>query len=233
MTKTSRRKPAVRSALVQNMPSGQTRLGATANLAADGVTGNTIAILEWSKGLYGDIDVTSLQRSVVESTRRVAGGDLSGAEALLMSQVMTLNAIFVTLARRAQANESVSQFQVNLRLALKAQGQCRATVETLALIKNPPVFAKQANITSGPQQVNNAPVVNGPQQHARVKNVETEPNKLLEGNCERVDGNEKAAAKAGDPALASVGKVDRPTNTGRQGAFIPQRVSRRIPASPS
>ena len=42
-----------------------------------------------------------------------------------------------------------------LRLALKAQSQRRATLETLATIKNPPViYAKQANITSGPQQVN-------------------------------------------------------------------------------
>ena len=43
-----------------------------------------------------------------------------------------------------------------MRLALKAQAQCRATVETLAEIKNPPtLFARQANIAHGPQQVNN------------------------------------------------------------------------------
>ena len=42
-----------------------------------------------------------------------------------------------------------------MRLSLKAQGQCRATLETLAVIKNPPVFAHQANIAHGPQQVNN------------------------------------------------------------------------------
>ena len=43
-----------------------------------------------------------------------------------------------------------------LGLALKAQGQCRMTLETLGNIVNPPaVFAKQANFTTGPQQVNN------------------------------------------------------------------------------
>ena len=43
-----------------------------------------------------------------------------------------------------------------MRMALKAQSQCRATLETLATIKNPPaVFARQANIAQGPQQVNN------------------------------------------------------------------------------
>ena len=43
-----------------------------------------------------------------------------------------------------------------MRMALKAQSQCRATLKTLANIKNPPVvFARQANIAQGPQQVNN------------------------------------------------------------------------------
>ena len=45
-----------------------------------------------------------------------------------------------------------------VRLALKAQAQCRATLETLATIKNPPVvYARQANIAAGRQQVNNGP----------------------------------------------------------------------------
>ena len=44
-----------------------------------------------------------------------------------------------------------------MRMAMKAQNQCRMTLETLATIKNPPVvFARQANINNGgQQQVNN------------------------------------------------------------------------------
>jgi hypothetical protein len=43
-----------------------------------------------------------------------------------------------------------------MQMVLKAQSQCRATLKTLATIKNPPVvFARQANIAQGPQQVNN------------------------------------------------------------------------------
>ena len=39
---------------------------------------------------------------------------------------------------------------------LLAQSNCRATVEALAYMQNPPtVFARQANIASGPQQINN------------------------------------------------------------------------------
>jgi len=64
-----------------------------------------------------------------------------------------------------------------LRLALKAQGQCRATLETLAAIKNPPVvFARQANIAHGPQQVNNGPPP------ARTENATIAPNKVLEAH---------------------------------------------------
>ena len=43
-----------------------------------------------------------------------------------------------------------------MRLALKAQAQCARTIEVLSTIKNPPViYAKQANIAHGHQQVNN------------------------------------------------------------------------------
>jgi hypothetical protein len=44
-----------------------------------------------------------------------------------------------------------------MRMAMRAQNQCRMTLETLATIKNPPVvYAKQANINNGgQQQVNN------------------------------------------------------------------------------
>jgi hypothetical protein len=42
-------------------------------------------------------------------------------------------------------------YEAHARLALKAQSQCRATIETLAAIKNPPVVvARQANIAQGP-----------------------------------------------------------------------------------
>jgi hypothetical protein len=219
--------------LVHKVPPGRTTLGATADLAAEGITGNTVAVLDWSRTLYGDIDVTSLQTSILETTRRVTTGDLSGAEAMLMAQAVTLNTIFVTLARRAQGNEHVSPFQVNLRLALKAQGQCRATIEALALIRNPPVFAKQANITNGPQQVNNGPVVNESPSLARAGNLESEPNKLLEVDRERMDGSAKGATEDRDPALAALGTIDRANNSGREGALIAQRVSRRMPGPAS
>jgi len=44
-----------------------------------------------------------------------------------------------------------------MRKTLRAQSQRRSKLETLAAVKNPPVvFAKQADLASGPQQVNSA-----------------------------------------------------------------------------
>jgi hypothetical protein len=71
-----------------------------------------------------------------------------------------------------------------MRLALRAQAQCRSTIETLAEMKNlRPVFAKNFNLANGNQQVNSS---EGPQQvnnvpaTPRAGNSETPSNKLLE-----------------------------------------------------
>src|SRR5437762_119203 len=60
-----------------------------------------------------------------------------------MAQAIALNAVFNELSQRSAryADRSLDTAERYLRLALRAQGQCRATFETLA-VKNPPtVFA--------------------------------------------------------------------------------------------
>ena len=69
------------------------------------------------------------------------------AEALLTGQAMTLNTIFTHLANVAANTEYLDKLDRYLRLALKAQGQCRATLETLAAIKNPPVVFARPRLT--------------------------------------------------------------------------------------
>jgi len=98
-----------------------------------------------------------------------------------------------------------------LRLALKAQGQCRATLETLAMIKNPqPVaFVRQANIAHGPQQVNNASAQPG--ESSRARESENQQNKLLESqNGDRLEFGKADAAKETDSSLEAVGALHRP-----------------------
>ena len=75
---------------------------------------------------------------------------------MLFNQAQALQSIFVNLSCQAARQEYRSNQELFLRLALKAQNQCRTTLETLAALKHPPVvFAKQANIAQGHQQVNN------------------------------------------------------------------------------
>lgn len=91
------------------------------------------------------------------SGEEAAAGDTSALQAMLASQAFALDGIFSQFARRA-AIATTSELQERmLRIALKAQSQCRTTVESLAVIQQgPAIFAKQANVNNGgQQQVNN------------------------------------------------------------------------------
>ena len=154
--------------------------------------------------VFGETDLQSLVRELGRQVGKVQENDLSRAESLLLTQAHTLDAIFNELARRAALNmgEYINAMDRYLRLALKAQSQCRATLETLATIKNPPViYAKQANIANGPQQVNNGTVP------AHVGGeTSIEPNKLLEHQHEqRLDTGTTGAAIGANRAMATVG----------------------------
>src|SRR6202041_2450779 len=130
-------------------------------------------------------------------------GNLAGLEETLTAQAVALDAIFNEMARRASANmgEYLSPTETYLRLGLKAQAQCRATLQTLFEMKNPqPVaFVKQANIANGPQQVNNG-VTTQPRPHAGIS---TNPsNELLELSHEqRLDTGTAGAAGGAHPQL--------------------------------
>jgi hypothetical protein len=91
-----------------------------------------------------------------------------------------------------------------MRLALKSQAQCRQTLETLSTIKNPPViFAKQANISNGHQQVNNCIAT-------QAENNQKQQNELLENtHGERLDIRTKGETIEVNTAMETVGKIHR------------------------
>ena len=106
-------------------------------------------------------------------------------------------------------------------MAMKAQNQCRMTLETLGTINNPPaVFAKQANINNGgQQQVNNGSAQ--PQAtnrttadaSAHAANSELAPTELLEAtDAQRLDTRAAGEAGGTDQGLAPVGALNRATN---------------------
>jgi hypothetical protein len=102
------------------------------------------------------LDITELVSVMSAQVEKVVIGDLDRPEAMLMAQAVTLDSMFNNLACRAAGSQDLARMEVLMRMALKAQNQSRMTLETLAAVKNPPVvFAKQANIAHGHQQVNN------------------------------------------------------------------------------
>jgi len=158
---------------------------------------------------FGELSINTLVDDLGKQCELASGGDLRRVEAILIAQAHTLDSIFHTLARGAHRADYLNQLETNLRLALKAQSQCRATLETLAVIKNPqPVaFVRQANIAHGPQQVNNSGVTDA----SRSEKLENQPNKVLEHqHGERLDFGTAGAAGFDDTQLETVGAVNRP-----------------------
>lgn len=113
---------------------------------------------EFGSGSTDQLDIVESYNEMERQIQRVHDGDLSNVEAMLTAQAVALDGVFNELASRAAANfgARMDAAETYLRLALKAQSQCRATLETLVEVKYPKLatFIKQANIAAQ-QQVNN------------------------------------------------------------------------------
>lgn len=118
-----------------------------------------VTIQEFSRR-FGDLDIIGLANELSDQARAVIDGDMQRAEVMLMVQAHTLEAIFNSLAQKSINADRLDILERFLRLALKAQSQCRATLETLSAIKNPAqvAFVRQANIGYN-QQVNNGTTI--------------------------------------------------------------------------
>ncbi|MFO1352589.1 MAG: hypothetical protein U1F68_18730 [Gammaproteobacteria bacterium] len=170
-----------------------------------------VTIKEYSNK-YGDIELMRLVRELAEQVRAANDGDLKLAEGMLMVQAHTLDAIFNSLAQRSINAEYMENLDRYLRLALKAQNQCRATLETLAAIKSPAsvAFVRQANIGYNQQINNDAGRENNPSRAGENPNPQ---NKLLEAKpYERLDTGTPGATVGVDSALETVGEIDRAAN---------------------
>lgn len=149
-----------------------------------------------------------------------SAGDLTRGEAMLMSQAHLLDSLFSQLVIRASRNqgEFLDAADRYYKLAMRAQSQCRATIETLSLMKNPPsiAFVKQANIASGHQQVNNGVPAGSA---SRAPENQSAPIKLLDSEAtngdEWLDTRAPKATSAPHQVVETVAAVDRPKN--RQG----------------
>jgi hypothetical protein len=204
-------------------PPGVSKATRLAQLEASGLLPNAVATRAWS---LMPLDLTEVLQVAEALGARVSSGQLEDLDAMLAAQSVTLNAVFVRMmTNAAQATDTVSR-ETCMRLALRCQSQCRATAETLATMKLPPVFTRQANFANGPQQVNTGPVAQ--ESRARVEILKAPPSKLLEtSHGERMDGGTSGTAACRDSVVEAVVAIDRPHERGRQGARQQKRLQRR------
>ena len=171
--------------------------------------------------LLAQLDTPSLIGALREQTQAVHRGDMKAAEAMLMNQATALQSLFVKLTETGLQAGLLRQQETALRLALKAQSQCRATLETLSNIKNPPVvYAKQANVTTGPQQINNGVPSSAPNEPAGTQQKKSRKNKLKELPHEQkqwLDSGAPGTAGGTDSPTKAMAPVHRPKNRGGQG----------------
>jgi hypothetical protein len=189
---------------------GESPSDAAARISLRPTVKAAITIKEYSKS-YGDLDLTGLVNELSSQVKAIEGSDMGRAAAMLTTQAHTLDAIFNNLAIRAIHAEYMDNLGAYLKLALRAQAQCRATWDTLATMKNPPMmgYVKQANIAHGPQQVNNSGTPIGEATCPREN--ENFQNELLEAkDGERLDFGAAGKASDADSTMAPMGAINRP-----------------------
>ena len=164
---------------------------------------------QYGNAIFGkdNMDMHCLEKAVREATEAINNGDMKAVEAMLYGQAVALQTMFTNLARRADCQQGrLDNIEALLKLAFRAQNQCRMTLETLSNVNNPPVvYARQANITSGPQQVNNGLT------HATEKNIVQ--NELLEdSHVKRLDGRTQGQTSRLDTHMETVaiGRCENP-----------------------
>jgi hypothetical protein len=167
---------------------------------------------EQNSGIDAHIDVPTLMETLRGQAKAVNHGNLAQAEAMLMNQAIALQSLFARLTEKAFSVTPVPHFDSFMRMALRAQNQCRVTLETLSAIKNPPVvYARQANVTTGPQQINNSVAA-----CARGREIENGQIQLsAEDNELRTDTSTPALTGRINQEVETVGKVHGTENKRR------------------
>ena len=101
-------------------------------------------------------DIGALVDRLSDDVKNVWAGDMKRAEAMLFGQAHALQAIFMNLARRATTQEYMKHCETYLRMAMKAQNQCRMTLETLAPVCDDPTVSQPARLFAARASWSNA-----------------------------------------------------------------------------
>lgn len=160
-----------------------------------------VSSTEGDQGVGEFIHADGFKAKLTADVEKIKDGDLGQIEEMLINQAISLQSVYTRMIEKAMNQSQIPAIDLFMRFGLRAQNQSRMTLETLSAVKNPPVvFAKQANISQGHQQINN----NIPA-HVEDKNAQ---NELLEQtHGERLDTRAKAASGRANTPLETVGAV--------------------------
>lgn len=173
--------------------------------AFDPANANASTALSFFKHLLPDLSLQECAMVIKEDIQAVNNGNLDKLEGMLTGQATVLNAMFNSMARLAMHTEYLPRADAFMKIALKAQSQCRTTVEAIAEIKYPKsaTFIRQANI-AGQQQVNN-----GAGLPAQEKNITPTNELLTESTYATLDARGAGTTSGIDSGLETVEAVNR------------------------
>jgi len=181
-----------------------------------------VTIAQTAKPVFPDLALNELVDELSAQAKLAIGGDLGRMEAMLVAQSHTLDQLFNRLTSQALLNvgEYPQSAERYMKLALRAQAQCRANAEALQEMKHPKTvaFVQQANIANGPQQVNNgsSATETRARAHAGAGEIRSDQNRLLENSHgDPLDTGTKGTAASTNPPVEAVATVHRTTNSGR------------------
>ena len=136
------------------------KIGRTlARITLDPQTRNANLAMAFGSQMFGDKhrpDIAESSAVLAEEIERAMKGDLSLASRIYTSQAISLDALFTDMARRSGNNmgqypDAADRY---MRLALKAQGACRSTLEALARLHQPrEQTVKHVHVSEGGQAV--------------------------------------------------------------------------------
>lgn len=110
-----------------------------ADVALDPLVSGAALANSFSKNLFGSTEITAMVESLQDRAQAIRSNKLGSLEDMLTGQAAALNALFVEMARRSGVNlgEYMAAAEIYMKLALKAQSQCRATLEALGRLHQP------------------------------------------------------------------------------------------------
>ena len=161
-------------------------------------------------GATAKVDTWDIADCIKEQIELVKSGDMSGPEGMLVAQSISLDSMFSNFMRIAMECKKIEWFKIYADMALKAQRQSRANIETLGILKNPQPYIRQLN-QAEQMQVNNGEKPSADTTRRREKKETT--NELLEDHSnEWLDTGAAGATGGANSDMEAVGAIDRPQN---------------------